>query len=235
MGGLLPKVVRTHGLQSSFKQQHKTAEVIMKKIIGILSVASLIFATGANAQINVAWRNTQAIFFNGSIGAGNQIAEDFYHILVWSPSPAPAIDEYVAEGTGIGENEVILFQGNAGILGGQFNYPAQVFDDTDVDGADINTGYLYSRIFQFSTVSDEDVYWESPASMNFGPTLTEYDPALIPPDSDQIIEHVAPNSATALVMDASSPNFYLVPEPSVMALLGFGGLVLAIRRRMTLA
>jgi hypothetical protein len=207
----------------------------MKKMIMMAGIAVFNLSIVTDAAINVAWRNTQSIFFNNAVGAGNQIGADFYHILIWSPTAAPA-EDYAQPGTGVGSGEVILFQGNAGILGGQFNYAAQPFFDADVGNFPINTGYIYSRIFQFSTVSEGDQYWESPVSMNFGPALTVFDPDLSPPDPNQIIQHTAPNVAAAILMDPATVNVYtVVPEPSVMALIGMGGLLIAIRRRRMIA
>ncbi len=203
----------------------------MKKISSTVLVAVFAFASSAVASINVSWRQTQGLFFNDAVAAGNQISADFYHVLIWSPSAPPQMD-YALPGTGVGAGEIVLDVGNAGVLGGQFNYSAQVFTDSDVGDVDINAGYLYARIFQFSTVSDGDVYWQTPVSLVQGPSLTVYDPNTEPPDPAQLIHHVVRDTAGGLAMDASNPDmFTVIPEPSVFAMLGLGGLFLALRRR----
>jgi hypothetical protein len=203
----------------------------------VLATLLLTFAISnvANSAISVQWSHTTGLFFNDSIVAGNQIPADFYHILIWSPTSAPAAN-YALPGTGIGANEFILFQGNAGILGGQFNYNAQAFTDLDVGGANINNGYLYSRIFQFNTVSAGNVYWESPAALVKGPNLVVYNPLTSPPSPTELTIHVSRDTAGPLLMDTANANFYqVIPEPSVMALMGLGGLLIAIRRRRMIA
>jgi hypothetical protein len=153
-------------------------------------------------------------------------------VLVWSTS-APAQVNYAQPGTGIGDNEWALITASGGI-GGQFSYDGLIFTDTDVGGNSINSGYVYSRIFQANTITAGDRYFQSPTWL--GPTIPLYvtDPVESPPT-----DHNASFPREGQVfMDLSAADvdvFTVVPEPSVMALMGLGGLLVAIRRRRMIA
>jgi len=194
----------------------------------LVVIALSLIAAGASADIGVTWKNTTAGFFNNAAPpTGTLLGNDAVHLLIWSLSAPPSVD-YALAGTGVGSGEIVLYTGPGPLSNSQFNYSGLVFNDTHVGGADINAGYLYSRIFQDSTVDVGDLYYQSPIFSS--PALPEYD-ALTP---STVITHNTPASSGAIVLDLATTGVYtVVPEPSVLAFLGLGGLALAARRRFT--
>lgn len=136
----------------------------------ILAAALATFA--AQADIQVSWTQTTAGFFNGVANPANFLPTDAVHILIWSQTTAPVVD--YATTTGIGAGEFILFTGSALTAQSQFTYNGLSFDDTDVGGNDITSGYIYSRIFQDSVVDAGDFYYQSPLANIESPTLPTF-------------------------------------------------------------
>jgi hypothetical protein len=212
----------------------------MKKALGL--ILALGFIADASAQIAIRW-DSQTYFATsgneGSTDSADYIPEGAIHALIWSSTAAPGAS-FLSPGSPVGAEEVVLFQGTADAgVGGSFDYAASaiIAEDADVGGLDINSGYVYSRIFEGSAVTAGSWYYQS--QVNIGPGIVEYD-VLVP---SSVLDHRTasdvPYPGPALG-DTTDPTygagmFQVIPEPSVMALLGFGGLVLAIRRRMTLA
>jgi hypothetical protein len=215
----------------------------MKKTALYICSAALFAAAHAHAQIAINWSSTSYFLQEGGDSAnypGDYLGSDAFHVLVWSASAAPEV-AYAQATTGIGAGELVLWSSAEAPRGAadtredsaRFNYAEAplVFEDADVGGADINAGYVYSRIFENSTAGVGDWYYQSQA--NLGDAIPEYD--FQAPVTIQ--NHRTANASdTALIeMGVGAGMYQVIPEPSVMALLGFGGLVLAIRRRMTLA
>jgi hypothetical protein len=205
----------------------------MKKMILIMGVAAI--ASTSSAQISISWFQAAAGFqFGGSL-----IPSDAAHTLIWSTTPAPTNDyAFPTQGinldpvTDLITDEWALVVSTNGTGPGIFSYEELRFTDADVGGNDINSGYLYSRIFQDSSIDEGDLYFQSPTFL--GPELPVFstDPVTTP-DTD--FNASSPRSGLIVMETSDADVFTVIPEPSVMALLGFGGLVLAIRRRMTLA
>ena len=199
---------------------------IVKKAMVIAVLLGV--SSSASAMVSIRWDN-QGMFFHDAVAAGNQISADVLHILIWSPNNAPGFD-YAMPGTGIGDNEWVLFQGNNADLGATFDYDRYTYDNSDVGGNDILNGYVYSRIFSQPSASAGDFYYQSGPARVLGSPLTEYDPDTQPPDPGQLMTHTTSLAAT-YVMGVGDDMYTVIPEPSVFALLGLGGLFLAIRRR----
>jgi hypothetical protein len=212
----------------------------MKKALLIL--VALGFVIDASAQIAIRWDSQTYFALPGNSGSNDPadyIQEGAIHALIWSSTAAPGAS-FLEAGSPAGADEVVLFQGTAAAgSAGTFDYKsfAVIAEDADVGGLDINAGYVYSRIFEGSSITADSWYYQS--QVNIGPGIVEYDNTV--PSS--VLVHTTstgtPFPGPALD-DTADPTygagmFQVVPEPSVMALLGFGGLVLAIRRRMTLA
>jgi hypothetical protein len=213
----------------------------MKKLLVILSVVGV--AMSASAQISVQWESLKYIGLpgttSGSITPADYVPEGAIHALIWSSTVAPG-GSFLEAGSPAGVGEVILFQGTAAAGSfGAFDYKATPVEaeDVDVGGLDINAGYVYSRIFEGTNITAGAWYYQS--QVNLGPGITEYDS--LNPGTVELHQTTAGDAFPGIVLgDTADPTygagmFQVIPEPSVMALLGFGGLVLAIRRRMTLA
>jgi hypothetical protein len=188
------------------------------------------------ADISVAWDSDTYFYLNGGDAGeypGDYVPVDALHVLIWSSTAAPSTNW--ATLSGVGDDEFALWNTpeDMDAAGGIFNYipTPQTFTDADVGGADINSGYLYSRIFSSANLSTNDWYFQSAA---IGPGLTE---TIVDGVPTLPINHTTSDfdDNSTLEMGVGAGMYQVIPEPSVMALLGFGGLVLAIRRRMTLA
>jgi hypothetical protein len=213
----------------------------MRKIL--LALIAVGFVMDATAQIAIRWDSVKYIGLpgttSGSIEPTDYVPEGAIHALIWSSTEAPG-GSFLEAGSPAGTGEVVLFQGTAaaGSFGG-FDYKdsAIIAEDADVGGVDINAGYVYSRIFEGTSIAAGDWYYQS--QVNLGPTIPEYDNTV--PSSVRLHNSTSGDAFPGIVLgDTADPTygagmFQVIPEPSVMALLGFGGLVLAIRRRMTLA
>lgn len=198
----------------------------MKKTAAIIAVCMM--ALGAYADISVRWSSSTYFLLSGGDPVAypaDYVPTDALHILIWSASAAPTTD-YAQPGTGVGAGEIVLWQSPAAMTaGGVFDYGGspETFTDADVGGSDINSGYLFSRIFSSSSPAASEWYFQSAA---VSPNLPEFDPFVIA----TIMDHVT-SSAVSGEMSVGSGMYQVVPEPSVIAFLGLGGLALAARRR----
>lgn len=209
----------------------------MKKYIATLM--SVFVVGSANAQIGILW-DSQTFFalpgFVGSTEINEYVQPGALHVLIWSTTAPPAEDWANPNGDGSGAGEWVLFSGTAAAVGGDFDYRSSplIFNDADVGGNDINSGYVYSRIFEGPTPTPESWYYQS--LVNPEPTLIAYDAMNAPSTTlDHRAASGTPFPGPALG-DTSDPiygagMFQVIPEPSVFAMLGLGGLFLALRRR----
>ncbi|MBP7274795.1 MAG: PEP-CTERM sorting domain-containing protein [Kiritimatiellae bacterium] len=219
----------------------------MKKYFVImLCVAGL--TASALADIAVAYKSTMYFVDNGAtdplVYPDDYLPEDALHILIWSPLGVPAFD-YAQPGTGVGGGnpdyvEYVLYSSNVDEIraehddsrddSGRFDYSgfAFVFNDSDVGGLDINSGYLYSRIFSTSNPAAGSWYYQSEAVQ--GPSLAEYVPL-----NPIILEHttsLATGELQQRQMGVGTGMYQVIPEPAtgVLALTALGMLIYRRRR-----
>ncbi len=206
---------------------------ISKLMLGILVLSGFT----ARAQVGILWDSTTYFLQEGGNSANypaDYLGADAVHILIWS-QVAPPNTNYAQPGTGIGSGEFVLWSsaetlriGDVRTDSGRFDYSNSplAFDDSDVGGADINDGYIYSRIFQNSTISGSDWYYQSEVFL--ASPLGAYDPLSV----GTALSHTTSDALSQSLreMGVGSGMYQVIPEPTTFGFLLIGGAMLWIRR-----
>lgn len=183
----------------------------MKYIItALIAVASV-----ATADIAVSAKTTAPVSTDGT--PATYLAPGNLALLVWSASDNSGSTSVDTSGLAAGEVQLASLSGaNAGVI----LAPASptVYNDASVGGADINTGYLYVRIFQDSSIDAGDLYGVGSAVL--GSSLTEYD--------SSVPSTIYSDSFNAAPLTLSNT---VVPEPATIGLMGIAGLGMFAARR----
>jgi hypothetical protein len=204
----------------------------MKKCLSIASALTVAFATLSSAQVGIEWNSTR--YFYQSNGT-DQLTNTAVHLLLWSATDPAANALSVQPGTGTATGEFILHSNSDSLRSGdvreewgRFTYATTplVFSDADVGNADINNGYVFSRIFEYDTISAGNWFFQSPNFLS--PVITTYNPM----DTGTIMPHLTADFSYASVqtMGQGSDMFTVIPEPGTMAFLVLGVLTLGARR-----
>lgn len=197
---------------------------MIKRLLMCLSVISM----SAYADIEVAWQGAFGFYANGTGPApadpGDYLGTVFGNAtvqLIWTPdNQISELDPFnVAEGY-VSGGEIMLNSLAVNSTYGEYVAPAAVFADASYDTGVItlDQGYVYTRIFGSTAPIVGDYYF---ASQVVDPSFrTE------PAGPPTFIEH---NTGAVL---GDELDRLIVPEPSVLAFLGLGGLLMAVRRRL---
>jgi len=196
----------------------------MKKLIAVLALGAM--AATSYGDININWRALGGFYKNGQFGVdpagailfggGTTIAQ-----LIWTPfnGGSPTIDavnvgnpNYVS-GDDVFLDSITLTNPGIGIYADYANGPETYLNSTY--GQTLQGGYVYLRIFQDNTPTGGEYYF------NGNPLLAN---AYTGSESPQTLEGNTDN------VNGNQLNQLIVPEPSVLAFLGAGALVVAIRR-----
>ena len=181
-------------------------------------IAVLIFSTsmGASATISVDWTTYGTIYLNDGttplpIGS---IAQ-----LIWSPDPT--ISEFSPTDALIPDSSEVLLLQIATTDPGAIYYGVTSFIESDYGLSDTNyfaDGYVYMRVFDYlltnGTPTPGTQYGEGP-----NPTVTGSVPS----------QHTAIPPLPTTV-DITDGNYFIIPEPASMAIMGVGLLTLTARR-----
>jgi hypothetical protein len=197
----------------------------MKKLLCLAAVGALC-ATMTYGDIGVKWLSSAGFYGNpGSWAAGPYPDSLGLRQLLWSPND-PSAYTVNSSGFAVGQTEFLLatYAPGGGSDYGQWNEGQTsspiLRNNANVGGANINNGYLYSRVFIDPVPDANDYYYQSPAA---GPSLTVYDPFNIA----TLITH---DSSFTALGEPVQLNRQVVPEPSVLAFFAIGSAVAAVRR-----
>lgn len=203
----------------------------MKKILAIL--AATVIATASFGDILINWRAVGGFYRNGQFGvepggyllnpSGSTFAQ-----LIWTPfnGGSPTINDVdlsdIAGGY-TGGDDVLLDTYNIvsppSASYASYANGAEVYLNSTYIGqipGGLQGGYVFARIFQDSTPGGGEYYFDSAPLLATAYTGSE---------GVQLLEHNNDNN------NGNELNkFIAVPEPSVLAFLGAGALVVAIRR-----
>jgi hypothetical protein len=197
-----------------------------KKQLGIIAAVCALVSV-ANADINVRWQGLDGFLQNDdATGILEPISgATAYAQLIYTPVNAYGANDTTIIGGGVAANESILgtyvITDSAGtdpygVLAPQFTAP----------GTPFQAGFIYVRVFDGGTGNPANIvagtwYYN-------GPIVATID-NITPANPDVYNANGANTSVAFGVGDVL--NLQVVPEPSTLAFLGIGGLVLAIRRR----
>lgn len=200
----------------------------MKKVALCLLIAFGLVAS-SNASISVNFTTlTGAVANPGGTTAGDLFTGSGTIQLIWS-----TINAYssASEGGGVDSGYYILWSGT--LTGGFTSDDLDGIVDytnANVGGNNVNAGYIYGRVFDSTTITLSSYY----ANSGIFSTAGFADASGSPKPTPNLVDLI--DSPTS-VYDGDfgaymlPMNLNVVPEPSVLAFLGLGGLALAARRR----
>ena len=197
----------------------------LNKIIIMLVVAAapLMSKAGLNVQWTIGYgvypfgAPDPTAFDSGSgllanNGSGSTILQ-----LLFTPSGVVGAVDPFAVGYVSGDNSVLA---TINVTDGVAGYDEWVYNGTvpQYVNPTFTAGYFFMRVFQDATPEVGEYYFDSAtlAALDVGSDISVAQQLYLEPDPS--------NSGVAL-------NLEIVPEPSVLAFLGLGGLALAARRR----
>jgi hypothetical protein len=181
-------------------------------VIGAFAVA-----TTAQADINIGWGASGGFYLSDpNVGIIDPSGSFLAQLIYTASGAVGAVDPFALNFLG-GDNTLLTsltvsFPGNAGSVFGDFNAGSSVYA-----GA-LEGGFVFVRIFQDTTPDAGELYYDSPTLL-----------------TTQFTGIQAPQLAQANtdVINGNQLTLTIVPEPSVLAFLGLGGLALAARRRFS--
>jgi hypothetical protein len=206
----------------------------MRKLI-ITTAFVCILGTSANATISINFAGASAgIGIEDGTALGDLWNGSLFVELLWAPSSltaAPSFTPGIADAghfilwsSTITTASGLILEGD---LDGTASYTASL-----VGGGDISAGFVYGRIFDDASAPTLWTYVNLDENGNpavAGPS----NPTASPPQTAKPLDLRNLDS----VFDADNGLYItaMIPEPSVMALMGLGGLLVAIRRRRMIA
>lgn len=196
-----------------------------------LLVATALTASIASADININWFASLGFYNNGTgpapadpsdymlFGGGDATAQ-----LIWRPTNDPIVNTDLSPSTPgfvTGDDIVLNTTTVSGNDYGFYSVGVNLYTDAafsgQTGGVALDQGFVYARIFAGASPTPGE-YWNASRIL---------DPALFDP-GNPATEFLDANTGAAI---GDELDLLIVPEPSVLAFLGLGGLALAFRRR----
>lgn len=200
----------------------------MRKIVAM--IMGTLVAASAMADININWRAQAGFYENGTAGAypGDGIvfpSGSALAMLIWTPfnGGSPTIDpvditDIAGNYTGGDDlwldSLTLTYPGNVTDEFAPFGNQ-EIYQNVNYGGTTLQGGYVYIRIFSDTTPASGEYYFNGPTLLTTAFVLNE---------APQILEGNTDNT------NGNQLNQLIVPEPSVLAFLGAGALMVAIRR-----
>lgn len=169
----------------------------------------------ASADLAIDWTSglSGAIYYQGGSGVEGPFVENAVVQLIWSTTPAITLPGAYDVAGGLAD-EWILLQDFTRTYGQGFS-GSGIWSDEDVGGHAINSGYFYTRVI--------GNYFVHPMEGRNFIDIAEYGPGLV--------DYNASDPTTVYSEPVLDKNYYVVPEPSTLSLLGVCGLFFLFRCR----
>jgi hypothetical protein len=182
----------------------------MNKTMASVSVFLFSVSLALSGTIGIQWQH------EGYLSDENQTLDpgDMHSLLIWSASSPTDTANLYSMSYGLLSGEYLLSGPEDSQYGHFTSSVVSEFSDSDVGGSDINSGYIFSRVFN----PEGTYYWQSAV---LGPTHPEYKDM----DTGTIIE------AGLLTGNTDYTDIQAAPEPGTMALFGLGLATLAFKSR----
>ena len=187
-----------------------------KLLIALVAMAT----TVAFAEIAIEWNSNSDRLGNSTFTA--YLPTGMYATLIWSATVPTAETSLLP--TGIAETgEYLLASTLTATQGGGINAGgiAFTYSDAVVGGADINSGYFFTRIFDTVVPANNNYYYQGEATGNaLVASGVPADLAKIYGDSLML-----GNGTTSAIIDgpyAVNTQYTVVPEPATIGLFGLG-------------
>jgi hypothetical protein len=209
----------------------------MNKVIMMAAV----FAVGvgiANADLSVKWFNGKIIVDDGSGG----LADGAKVQLLWSQTGIQTAGggTFAVENGALLAGEFLLQETvTLGSGGGQpANYGlwsplTGVWGNADVGGADINTGFFYTRIFNTTGVANESFldYGQVDASAWVYDDGATSSPPVPDPATIYQLNALPGADFTSVALDLNGSTVVAVPEPATFGMMGVAALGMFLARK----
>lgn len=183
----------------------------------------------ANATVRVEWQSTTGFTLPDGLTGVNAPGQSSYIQLVWTPDSSPAA---VMPGASLTGGEVLIdsFWNSAEFADGWLQFSS----------GDYNPGNVFARIFEGVDAQDTELitagtryYWGPLVAAEPSPAANIFQ--FYDVNRNQLGgvfggDPVGP-AGDGVAWTNDGFNNTVIPEPSVLAMLAFGGLVLTIRRR----
>jgi hypothetical protein len=204
----------------------------MKKLscLFLCCCVSVVFQS-AFADLAIDWKNTtKAVYQPGGSGGSGPFVTNGMIQLIWSASGITTTsgNGYDLEGGTLLPGEYLLATAYTTPLYGFWSAISDIYVNTDVGGANINSGYFFTRIFQNSTAS-LGAYFVDVGQVNAASWVYSYGP---PPDPATVYNTGSLSANVTINQNLTT----VIPEPATMGLFGLGAIgTFLIRRKKKLA
>lgn len=200
----------------------------MKKVMSICA-AVVAVAGVASADLSVDWFNTSVAVTDD--GATSFINDNLVQLIWSASSDSLAAGGYAVAGGSALAGEYILNSTTdhaANPPVGFWGPLAAVYGGADVGGADINTGYFFTRVFETATADAGTAFYDT---ARVDASAWVYD-NLVPGStySQEFLENNTPYAAGGS-LDVNANGTTVIPEPATIGLMGIAGLGMFLARR----
>jgi hypothetical protein len=195
----------------------------MKKKV-LVATVMLAMGLNSNAALQVAWNAVDGfVRSDGVTGIGTGISNgDPIYLAQLLFTPSGVVSSVLPTGTPTGDN-VVLDSVIVNNVGDDYGFlPNQNYTGS------FSPGFVFARVFDVGSDNTSNIdpgffYYDSPTLA----AVDESDPSIF-----QAFNIHSGSGPFEPGFQTDQLNLEVVPEPSVFALLGIGGLMLALRRRL---
>jgi hypothetical protein len=194
----------------------------MKKVMSLTVAMATLFAGVATADLAVDWANSNMPVYDvGGTGSTGPFIEGGLIQLIWSSA---GISTATAGGYAVNSGSLLAgeYLLDSSVTGGYGLWSGQggIFDDATVAGADINSGYFFTRIFEDTGAEGE---WFVDVNL--------VDASVYVYDASAPNTTYSANAVGGVSVMIDQAGTYVVPEPATIGLMGVAGIGMFLTRR----